>query len=135
MELKIQETSLYNKWLAFTSNRAVVEYDFNFLKDEPVIELLGDFAKQKLSAFGEHASESVISFYSNVPGSPVDEVPVAWLDSEESPCPVVSKNLKDFLSVLPYGMGFVYTVAAVIEENMNDEKYFAKSKRKSCKKP
>ena len=67
-----------------------------------------------------------MSFYSEKKDQLLDQVPVAWLDSEGSPCIVISKNLKEFLSLLPYGMGFIYTVAAAIENNLDDPELLEK---------
>ena len=133
MQLQITEGGLYNRWLGFAGNRGIVECDFSQLNETPVVELLGDFATQRLTSFGVHASGSIISFYAKEQGLNVDEVSVAWLDSEGSPCIVVSKNLKEFLSLLPYGMGFIYTVAAAIENNLGDTDILIKVRERVTK--
>ena len=95
-----------------------MECSFFAVKDAPVKKLIGEFAIERLTAFGKHASGSFLAFYSKSESKKADEVPVSWLDSEASPCIVISKNFKEFLSILPYGMGFAYTVASVIENNL-----------------
>ncbi|MEO8414747.1 MAG: hypothetical protein ABI472_13865 [Ginsengibacter sp.] len=130
MSLQLKKTGLYNDWLSFAANQSIVECDFFDLKEGPVNELLGDFSSERLTAFGEHASGSLLSFYSKIADANVNEVPVAWLDSEGAPCIVVSNNLQDFFSILPYGMGFIYSVASVIENNLNEADLLAKTKQR-----
>jgi hypothetical protein len=130
MSLQLLKTGFYNDWLSFAGNRSIVECDFFDLRESNVSELLGVFANERLIAFGEHASGSVISFYSKKAEAPVDEVPVAWLDSEGSPCIVISNTLKEFLSILPYGMGFIYTIASVIENNLGDPSVLEKARQR-----
>jgi hypothetical protein len=133
MELQLKKTEFYEDWLSFTGKQSIVECDFFDLKEDPVTELLGDFSKERLIAFGEHASGSVLAFYSKNTESSVDEVPVAWLDSEGSPCIVISNNLKEFLSIVPYGMGFIYSIASVIENNLGDAAMLAKARERVSK--
>lgn len=129
MEFNIDEKSLYNQWLDFTKNRNVVECTFSAVKDDPLKKLVGAFAPQRLTAFGRHASASVIAFYSKKDkGNDIDKTPLAWLDSEGSPNIVISNNLKEFLSIIPYGMEYVYDVAAFIERNLNDAALLEKVK-------
>jgi len=116
----LKKTSFYESWLSFSSSQSIVECEFFDLKESPVTELLGDFSKERLTAFGEHASGSLLTFYSKNIEASVEEAPVAWLDSEGSPCIVISNNLKEFLSILPYGMGFIYTVASLIENDLGN---------------
>lgn len=124
------KTSFFESWLSFSSGQSIVECDFIDLKETAVTELLGDFSKERLIAFGEHASGSLLAFYSKDNESSVEETPVAWLDSEGSPCIIVSNNLKEFLSILPYGMGFVYTVASFIEDNFGEDEILSNARKK-----
>jgi len=133
MSIQLQQTEFYKEWLGFSNNRSLVECDFFEPKDEPVIELLGDFSNKRLIAFGEHASGSLLAFYSKNNKSSVEETAVAWLDSEGSPCIVISINLKEFLSILPYGMGFIYSIASIIENNMGDSTILEKVRQKITK--
>lgn len=126
MKLQTGEISMYRDWLNFAGDRGIMECDFFEYREEPVKELIGDFSAGRLVAFGEHASGSLICFYSKDSFPAVDNVPIAWLDSEGSPCIVASKNLKEFLSIIPYGMGFIYSVAAEIENNLNDPELLEK---------
>lgn len=80
------------------------------------MDLLGEKTVERLTAMGRHASGSLLAFYLRN-GADADSLPVAWLDSEGSPCLVIGRNLREFLSILPYGPGWIYTVAAVIENN------------------
>ena len=128
MPLELTTTDIFTKWLAFTEKKSVMECDFFNGKHEPVLDLFGEFSIERMLAFGEHASGSVISFYSMVNSLLVDEVPVAWLDSEGSPCIVISKNLREFLSVLPYGMGTLYSIASVMENNLGEDNLLEKAK-------
>jgi len=117
-------TEFFDKWLSFSSGKSIAEIEFFNPEKEKVIDLLGDAAAKKLSAFAEHGSGSLFAFYSD-DGIASDEAPVAWLDSEGSPCIVVCHNFRQLLSLLPYGAGLIYTVAAVIENNLGaDEQLF-----------
>lgn len=116
MSLQLQEDILYKKWIAFTTKRSVLECDFFKIRSDFAADLLGEFCIERLAAFGEHASGSLFCFYSQLQQT-TDNSPVAWIDSEGVPCIVISKNLREFLSILPYGAGFIYTIAASIENN------------------
>lgn len=116
MVLQLEEDILYKKWMLFTENRSVLECDFFRMQSNSAVELLGEFCKERLLAFGEHASGSLFCFYSQHQQT-TDNTAIAWLDSEGAPCIVISKNIDEFLSLLPYGAGFIYTVAASIENN------------------
>lgn len=128
--MMLKKTSFYDDWLNFSGNHSIVECDFFDFKENPVTELLGDFSKERLIAFGEHASGSLLTFYSKNIELSVEEAPVAWLDSEGSPCIAISNNLIEFLSILPYGMGFIYSIASVIENNLGDSSILAKARQK-----
>ena len=130
MQVQITEASLFSEWLAFAANRSVVECDFFKPNDSLVEELLGAFSTQRLTAFGEHASGSIISFYSKEENPEAGNISVAWLDSEGAPCIVVSKNFGEFLSLIPYGMGFIYTVAAAIENDLGDPEILARARQR-----
>jgi hypothetical protein len=130
MSIKIIKTAFFSNWLSFTEKQAIMECDFFDLNQEKTEELLGDFSSGRLLVFGEHASGSLLSFYSKNDLKSVDEVPVAWLDSEGAPCIVVSNNLKEFLSILPYGMGLLYTIASVMENNMGDNDLLPKARQR-----
>jgi hypothetical protein len=129
--MTLKRTSFYESWLSFSGSQSIVECDFFDLKESPVQELFGDFSNERLIAFGEHASGSLLTFYSKEMEASVEETPVAWLDSEGSPCIVISNNLKEFLSILPYGMGFLYTVASFIEDNLGDDEILSKARKKN----
>lgn len=116
MNTQLEAGTLYEKWISFTETRSVLECEFYKLDSSKPEELLGKFSKERLVSFGEHASGSLFCFYS-LDKQSTDNAPVAWLDSEGSPCVVISKNLRDFLSLLPFGSGFIYTVAAAIDSN------------------
>ena len=128
--MNLKKTSFYEGWLSFSGSQSIVECDFFDLKESPVTELLGNFSKERLIAFGEHASGSLLVFYSKGIEASVEETPVAWLDSEGSPCIIVSNNLKEFLSILPYGMGLVYTIASLIEDNLGNKEILSKAREK-----
>lgn len=129
----LQKTDFYEEWLKFTINQSIVECDFFDLSEKPVTEYFGDFSKERLVAFGEHASGSILAFYSKEDNSSVEEAAVAWLDSEGSPCIIISNSLKEFLSILPYGMGFIYSVASIIEDNLDNPELLSKANEKLSK--
>lgn len=129
----LQKTGFYEEWLKFTISQSIVECDFFDLKEKPVTEFFGDFSKERLIAFGEHASGSILAFYSKEDNSSVEEAAVGWLDSEGSPCIIISNSLKEFLSILPYGMGFIYSVASLIEGNLGNPEILSIAKEKFSK--
>lgn len=140
MTIQVPTNGLFQQWLAFTNSRSMMECTFFLPQEQELKDLLGERTAERLTAFGRHASGSLLAFYqgdaatptgntatSSAPvappapmaesGASADSLPVAWLDSEGSPCLVIGRNLREFLSVLPYGPGWIYTVAAVIENN------------------
>lgn len=148
MTIQVPENGLFQQWLTFTNSRSMMECTFFLPQEQELKDLLGDRTAERLTAFGRHASGSLLAFYQeDAPAPPrdaaapsgdaaassgnapalaanaaalrgnADSLPVAWLDSEGSPCLVIGRNLREFLSVLPYGPGWIYTVAAVIENN------------------
>lgn len=127
MPLQVETSALFEQWLSYAAGKSIMECEFFGAKNEPVAELLGEFSVERLTAFGEHASGSLIGFYSRNGNIKSDAAPVAWLDGEGSPCIVVAGDLEHFLSVLPYGTGLIYTVAAVIENNPGDAGIAAKA--------
>lgn len=135
MAIELTTSDLFEKWISYSSNKSIVECEFFHTDSERTAELLGPFASNRLAAFGEHASGSLFSFYSDSQKASTDDSPVAWLDSEGAPCIIISKNLKKFLSVLPYGPGFIYTVAAVIENNLGEEDLLVRAQSRLGKGP
>jgi len=137
MTIQVPKNGLLQQWLAFTNSRSIMECTFFLPQEQELKDLLGERTAERLTAFGRHASGSLLAFYqedaaalpgdagapspsvaeSGAAGRDADSLPVAWLDSEGSPCLVIGRNLREFLSVLPYGPGWIYTVAAVIENN------------------
>ena len=111
---------LFNEWLSFAGNRSVVECEFFNLDKILIEELLGEFSSTRLRPFGKHASGSLFCFYVDETGPSVNS-PIAWIDSEGAPCIVISNNFGEFLSILGYGSGLIYTVAAAIENNLGSD--------------
>ena len=64
---------------------------------------------EKVAAFevlGYTGTWSFVAFW-QMPGAPMGQRPVVWLDSEGSPYGVFASSLADFLTVLPFGNGLL----------------------------
>ena len=67
----------------------------------------------KVDAFqviGKHGTGSLIAFWREQEEKGFALSPVVWLSSEGFPNSVFANSFADFLSLLPYGTGFIYDV-------------------------
>lgn len=127
MKLIIKNNQLFLKWFEFCDRKSILECEFSKNKEALISELLGDFSSQRLLSFGEHASGSLFCLYSDKSEDLLEDAPVAWVDSGGSPCIVVAKNFTNFLAILPYGPGYIYSVAALIENNLGSNNLLDKA--------
>ena len=101
---------------AFTDfcERTAEEFaDFELVRnpEEKLRRLLDDQRKvESFQVIGQHGTASLIAFWRD--DKEVDFVgsPIVWLSSEGFPNSVFANSFSDFLSLLPYGTGFIYDV-------------------------
>ncbi len=134
MATQPNNTELFNNFLFYSREKSIVECEFFEPETSEIVDLIGEFATQRLSAFSEHASGSLICFYSSEK-SPLKTDAIAWMDSEGSPFGVIAKDFSQFISLIPYGSGFLNSVAAIIENSLNKEDLIAIVKTRIKKEP
>lgn len=65
---------------------------------------------EQFQVIGRHGTGSLIAFWREDKGADLAVAPVVWLSSEGFPNSVFANSFSDFLSILPYGTGFIYDV-------------------------
>jgi hypothetical protein len=78
---------------------------------ENLATLLPENLHDRFMLIGQHASASLLVIW-KASDSPADKLPIAWIDSEGDPNDVFAADFSQFLSLLPYGTGFIYDVIA-----------------------
>jgi hypothetical protein len=77
--------------------------------EEPVEEaLLGSKGGDRFLTLGKTGADCVFALWLDQPGKVSPKAPVAYLDSEGDPRSIIASSLDEFLSLLPYGTGFIY---------------------------
>ncbi len=71
--------------------------------------LLPEVLHDKVIVLGQDRSASLVVAWKEKE-LPADKLPVAWIDSEGDPADVFAESFGEFLSLLPYGTGFIYDV-------------------------
>jgi hypothetical protein len=63
---------------------------------------------QHFKPIGKDKSDSIIFFWNPEKKGNFEKAPIVYFSSEGFPTNVVANSFKDFLSLLPYGIGFIY---------------------------
>jgi hypothetical protein len=97
----------------FCENAAEEFADFQLVRN-PEQKLKGLVDDQgKADAFqviGKHGTGSLIAFWREQEDKELVLSPIVWLSSEGFPNSVFATSFAEFLSLLPYGTGFIYDV-------------------------
>jgi hypothetical protein len=104
---------LLTAFINFCENSAEEFADFELVRNpEPKLKkLLDDQGKVEFfQVIGQHGTHSLIAFWRDNKDIDIAHSPVAWLSSEGFPNSVFANSLADFLSILPYGTGFIFDV-------------------------
>ncbi|WP_222940433.1 hypothetical protein [Hymenobacter sp. BT491] len=73
--------------------------------------LLNDSQKAKaFRVIGQAGTGSLIAFWKDNKATDFKRAPVVWLSSEGFPNSVFASSFEEYLSLLPYGTGFIYDV-------------------------
>lgn len=87
-------------------------------------------ASMHLRVFGKDNSGSFVCFWNKTefPAGSNDE-PIIWLDSEATPMAVIAQNLKELISVVPYGLLFLREIMLAWVRNYQNPRVFDKPSR------
>ena len=79
--------------------------------EEKLRKLLDDQGKVEcFQVIGQHGTASLIAFWRDDKDIDFTHSPIVWLSSEGFPNSIFANSFADFLSLLPYGTGFIYDV-------------------------
>lgn len=93
-------------------------FDFLPKVEEIYFDFINESEKEKLKVIGKNKSGCLICAYGEQDA--LEAASVVWLDSERSPSGIFSDDLEMFFSLLPYGMGYLYTIISnAIDINNN----------------
>lgn len=101
------------------------ELPFEIINSNYYFENLDNYffpnASERLLPFGKEKSGSLLCFYrkNENPVGNENEL-IVWLDSEAFPIVLISKNLKELFSILPFGLGFIYDLSVVVHKNLEN---------------
>jgi hypothetical protein len=87
--------------------------DFELVRnpEEKLRKLLDDQGEvARFQVIGQHGTASLIAFWRDDKDIDFTRSPIVWLSSEGFPNSVFANSFADFLSLLPYGTGFIYDV-------------------------
>jgi hypothetical protein len=87
--------------------------DFELVRDpeQKLRRLLDDQGKVgSFQVIGQHGTASLIAFWRDNKDIDFAHSPIVWLSSEGFPNSVFANSFADFLSILPYGTGFIFDV-------------------------
>lgn len=74
--------------------------------------LVGREKSKFFEVIGAHSSHSLICYWEYGKGGKIEDQPIVWLDSEGWPNSVIARNLKEFISLLPYDTGTIYDIVS-----------------------
>lgn len=87
--------------------------DFELVRnpEQKVRKLLGNQGKvEYFQVIGQHGTGSLLACWRDNKDIDFALSPIVWLSSEGFPNSVFANSFADFLSLLPYGTGFIYDV-------------------------
>ena len=104
---------LLTAFIDFCEKAAEEFSDFELVRnpEQKLRGLLDDQGKVEcFQVIGQHGTASLIAFWRDNKEIDFALSPIVWLSSEGFPNSVFANSLADFLSILPYGTGFIYDV-------------------------
>ena len=106
------ESNSLSKLIDFLNTSSGDFIDFRIVNNgkKKVSELLSPSLESYFTPIGEHGSQSLICYWKYKEKTPINELPIVWLDSEGTPNSVFASNVNDFLSLLPYDTGGIYDI-------------------------
>jgi len=107
------DSDLLRAFIHFCEKSADEFADFETVRnpEEKLRKLLDDQGKvASFQVIGQHGTASLIVFWRDDKDIDFSRSPIAWLSSEGFPNSVFANSFADFLSLLPYGTGFIYDV-------------------------
>jgi len=111
----MQETApnLLTAFIDFYEKAAEEFSDFELVRnpEQKLRNLLDNQGKiEHFQVIGQHGTGSLIAFWRDNKDIDFALSPIVWLSSEGFPNSVFANSFADFLSILPYGTGFIYDV-------------------------
>jgi hypothetical protein len=100
-------SALYQSFQKFDAAMPGNWADFECLEPGDTLRLIPDAAATAFEAIGMTNSASLLAFWQE-PGRATDERPIVYIDSEGSPVGVFAASFAEFLTLLPYGLEFIY---------------------------
>jgi hypothetical protein len=103
------------------------QIDFTIHDDEEHVPVMHFFAdpeklKPEFVCWGEKVADNLILSWI-VDEKNIDNVPIAMIDSEQSPVAVVAKSPENFLQILPYGTSMIGSIAQSCLESWAEQEY------------
>lgn len=105
--------NLLTRFFDFCEKAAEEFADFELVRnpEQKLRKLLDNQGKVEcFQVIGQHGTASLIAFWKDKKDIDFALSPIVWLSSEGFPKSVFANSLADFLSILPYGTGFIYDV-------------------------
>lgn len=90
-------------------------FKFEYKNQSLLNEYCSSSKMNSLIVIGFHTSHSVVAIWKIEESKSEFENPIVWVDSEGSPLSVIASSFKDFLSILPYGVEYVYDIISSYE--------------------
>lgn len=116
-------TDLLTAFVHFCENSAEEFADFEIVRnpEQKLKGLLDNQDKvQDFQVIGRHGTDSLIAFWRDDREVDLIDSPIVWLSSEGFPNSVFASSFADFLSLLPYGTGFIYDVLSTYYFHQDD---------------
>lgn len=104
---------LLTEFMNFCETAADDFTDFDLVRnpEQKLKGLLDNESKvEQFQVIGRHGTDSLICFWREDKRVDLALAPVVWLSSEGFPNSVLADSFSEFLSILPYGIGFIYDV-------------------------
>lgn len=104
---------LLTAFIDFCEKTAEEFSDFELVRnlEQKLRKLLDNQGKVEFfQVIGQHGTASLIAFWRDKKDIDFTLSPIVWLSSEGFPNSVFANSFADFLSILPYGTGFIYDV-------------------------
>jgi len=106
------KTLSFDDKLATLRALAISAVDFEGCDDRVSDALAGKGRGKSLVSICMTGSGSIFALYRKSPKDALETAPVVYLDSEGDPRGVVAQSLDEFLTLLPFGTGFLYDALA-----------------------